>query len=101
TISYVILVSKLKLLGLKLLGGGRAMREVAGRQVPVNGRTVYVEESGQGPDWVVFEAGGGCGRTIWDLVLPHLAGTARLVAYDRAGRALSGRAARPLSIDDM
>jgi pimeloyl-ACP methyl ester carboxylesterase len=67
----------------------------------VNGRAVYVEESGQGPDQVVFEAGGGCGRTCWDPVLPFLAGSARLVAYDRAGRARSGPAARQLSIDDM
>ena len=77
------------------------MRDVPGHQVPVNGRTVYVEESGQGQAWVVFEAGGGCGRTCWDPVLPFLAGTARLVAYDRAGRALSGPAARQLSIADM
>ena len=37
------------------------MRDVPGRQLPVNGRTVYVEESGQGRDWVVFEAGGSTG----------------------------------------
>jgi hypothetical protein len=42
-------------------------------------------ESGQGQDWVVFEAGAGCGRTFWDPVQPLLAGAARLVAYDRAG----------------
>ena len=77
------------------------MRDAPGRQLPVNGRTVYVEESGQGRDWIVFEAGGGCGRTCWDPVLPPLAGPARLVAYDRAGRALSGRPARPPGIDDM
>jgi pimeloyl-ACP methyl ester carboxylesterase len=66
----------------------------------VNGRTVYVEESGLGQHQVVFEAGGGCGRTCWDPVLPFLSGSARLVAYDRAGRAHSGPA-RQLSIDDM
>ena len=77
------------------------MRDVPGRQLSVNGRTVYVEESGHGHDWVVFEAGGGCGRTCWDPVLPPLADTARLVAYDRAGHGLSGRTTRPLSIDDM
>jgi len=77
------------------------VRDIPGRQVPVNGRAVYVEESGQGPDQVVFEAGGGCGRTCWDPVLPFLAGSARLVAYDRAGRARSGPATRQLSIDDM
>ena len=76
------------------------MRGVPGRQVPVNGRTVYVEESGLGQHQVVFEAGGGCGRTCWDPVLPFLPGSARLVAYDRAGRARSGPA-RQLSIDDM
>jgi pimeloyl-ACP methyl ester carboxylesterase len=77
------------------------VRDVPGRQVPVNGRTVYVEESGQGRDWVVFEAGAGCGRTFWDPVLPTLADKARLVTYDRAGRALSGRTTQQLSIDDM
>ena len=77
------------------------MREVPGRSVPVNGRTVYVEESGQGPDWVVFEAGAGQGRTCWDLVTPLLAGTARLVAYDRAGFGRSGRTTEHVSVDDM
>ncbi|MFC4121912.1 alpha/beta fold hydrolase [Nonomuraea zeae] len=77
------------------------MRELPGRAVPVNGRHVYVEESGQGPDWVVFEAGQGCGRTCWDPVLPPLAGHARLVTYDRAGRALSGRTTQRLGIEDM
>ncbi|WP_055479227.1 alpha/beta fold hydrolase [Sphaerimonospora mesophila] len=77
------------------------MRETPGRTVPVNGRRVYVEESGQGSDWVVFEAGQGCGRTCWDPVLPLLADRARLVAYDRAGFGRSGRTAAQLSIDDM
>jgi pimeloyl-ACP methyl ester carboxylesterase len=77
------------------------MRDVPGRTVPVNGRRVYVEESGQGPDWVVFEAGQGCGRACWDAVLPLLAGRARLVAYDRAGFGRSGRTSSQLSITDM
>jgi pimeloyl-ACP methyl ester carboxylesterase len=77
------------------------MRDVPGRTVPVNGRRVYVEESGQGPGWVVFEAGAGCGRTCWDAVLPLLAGRARLVAYDRAGFGRSGRTTSQLRIPDM
>ncbi|MFC0429855.1 alpha/beta fold hydrolase [Kutzneria buriramensis] len=77
------------------------MRDVSGRPVSVNGRTVHVEESGRGSDWVVFEAGGGCGRTCWDPVPPLLAESARLVAYDRAGRALSGPTPRQLDIDDL
>jgi pimeloyl-ACP methyl ester carboxylesterase len=77
------------------------MREVPGRLVPVNGRTVYVEQSGQGDDWVVFEAGAGAGRTCWDPVLPLLADSTRLVTYDRAGRARTEKITGQLSIDDM
>ncbi|MFI7416161.1 alpha/beta fold hydrolase [Nonomuraea sp. NPDC049684] len=77
------------------------MRDVPGRTVPVNGRHVYVEETGEGPLPVVFEAGGGCGRTCWDAVTPLLASRARLVTYDRAGRGRSGPAAGPLGIDDL
>src|SRR5436190_23228133 len=77
------------------------MRQAAGRAVQVNGRSVYVEESGTGPDWVVFEAGQGMGCTCWDAVLPLLAHRARLVAYDRAGFGRSGRTTAQLGIDDM
>lgn len=77
------------------------MRRAPGRKVCVNGRDVYVEESGTGQDWVVFEAGAGCGRTCWDPVLPLLAGRARLVAYDRAGAGRSGRTSGQPGIDDM
>lgn len=77
------------------------MREVPGRKVPVNGRSVYVEESGRGADWVIFDAGSGQGRTCWDLVVPLLADRARLVAYDRAGFGRSGRTTQQLGIDDM
>ncbi|MFE4515571.1 alpha/beta fold hydrolase [Kitasatospora sp. NPDC056783] len=62
---------------------------------------MYVEESGNGPDRVLFEAGQGLGRTCWDPVLPLLADRARLVAYDRAGFGRSGRTAARLGIDDM
>ncbi|WP_438290453.1 alpha/beta fold hydrolase [Streptomyces sp. HUAS TT7] len=67
----------------------------------MNGHSVYVEESGRGADWVVFEAGAGLGRTSWDAVLPLLADRARLVAYDRAGFGRSGRTSGQLGIDDM
>lgn len=77
------------------------MRQSRGREVEVNGRSVYVEESGHGTDWVVFEAGSGQGRTCWDAVLPLLADRARLVAYDRAGFGRSGRTREQLGIDDM
>jgi pimeloyl-ACP methyl ester carboxylesterase len=77
------------------------MRRATGRAVAVNGRTVYVEESGQGTSRVVFEAGSGQGRTCWDAVVPLLADRARLVAYDRAGFGRSGRTTEQLGIDEM
>ncbi len=77
------------------------MRQASGRKIAVDGRSVYVEESGSGPARVVFEAGQGCGRTCWDTVLPLLADDAHLVAYDRAGFGRSGRTTTQLSIDDM
>ncbi|MFJ9454300.1 alpha/beta fold hydrolase [Kitasatospora sp. NPDC101447] len=77
------------------------MRQEAGRAVQVNGRTLYVEESGSGTDRVVFEAGGGMGRTCWDPVVALLADRARLIGYDRAGFGRSGRTATRLSIDDL
>ncbi|MFI0786168.1 alpha/beta fold hydrolase [Streptomyces lydicus] len=67
----------------------------------VNQRSVHVEESGRGTDWVVFEAGQGLGRTSWDAVIPLLADRARLVAYDRAGFGRSGRTTEPVGVDDM
>lgn len=77
------------------------MRENHGRLVAVGGRSVYVEESGSGDDWVVFEAGAGGGRTSWDPVIPYLAGTTRSIAYDRAGRARTASAGRQVGIDDL
>jgi pimeloyl-ACP methyl ester carboxylesterase len=77
------------------------VRQASGRNVAVNGRNVYVEESGTGSDWVVFEAGQGCGRTCWDALLPLVQDQAHLVAYDRAGFGRSGRVADGLGIDEM
>ncbi|MFG2532058.1 alpha/beta fold hydrolase [Streptomyces sp. NPDC048516] len=77
------------------------MRQTTGRAVSVNGRSVHVEVSGRGTDWVVFEAGGGLGRTCWDAVVPLLADRARLLAYDRAGFGRSARTTQQLSVDDM
>ncbi|WP_155981226.1 alpha/beta fold hydrolase [Nocardia sp. BMG111209] len=77
------------------------MRDVPGRRVPVNGIEIYIEESGAGDTWVVFESGGGAGRTLWDRVVPLLGDIAHTVAYDRAGRGRSGSAGAPQTVDDM
>ncbi|WP_433683345.1 alpha/beta fold hydrolase [Nocardia sp. CA-119907] len=77
------------------------MRDVPGRRMTVNGNEIYFEESGTGDTLVVFESGGGAGRTLWDRVVPLLGDIAHMVAYDRAGRGRSGSPAEPQSIDDM
>ncbi|MFI7669493.1 alpha/beta fold hydrolase [Nocardia sp. NPDC049526] len=77
------------------------MRDVPGRRMMVNGTEIYFEESGTGDTWVVFESGGGAGRTLWDRVVPLLGEIAHTVVYDRAGRGRSGSAAEPQTIDDM
>lgn len=72
-----------------------------GCSLDVNGRRVYLEESGAGESVVVFESGSGQGRTAWDRVVPLLADRARLVAYDRAGFGRSGRMSGGIGIDEM
>jgi pimeloyl-ACP methyl ester carboxylesterase len=80
---------------------GVTVRPTPGRLVPVNGRSVYIEQSGRGDDWVVFEAGAGAGRTCWDPVVPLLTDAAQLITYDRAGRARSGRISEQPSVQSM
>jgi pimeloyl-ACP methyl ester carboxylesterase len=65
------------------------------------GHPVYVEESGSGDTYAVFESGSGAGRTLWDPVAPLLADSVHTVAYDRAGRGRSSPAEAPQSLDDM
>jgi pimeloyl-ACP methyl ester carboxylesterase len=77
------------------------MRDVPGRRLRLHGNEFYLEESGAGETWAVFESGAGNGRTLWDPVVPLLGGIARTVAYDRAGRGRSGRPEQPQSIDDI
>ncbi len=77
------------------------MRGVPGRHVALRGTEIYLEESGNGDDWVVFESGMGAGRAMWDLVTPLLRAGAHTVTYDRAGRGRSGRPPRPQDIDEM
>ena len=96
TISHSITLSIMR-----TVGSTASRRTGRGRRVPVNGRAVYVEESGRGEPWVVLESGAGCGRTFWDPVLPLLADSARVVTYDRSGRPLTGHPVEQLGIDDL
>lgn len=60
------------------------------QMVEVDGHAVRVQALGlerreEGEPVVVFEAGAGNPLEVWELVLPHVAGSASVVAYDRAG----------------
>ncbi|WP_216902926.1 alpha/beta fold hydrolase [Nocardia alni] len=76
-------------------------RDISGRRLTLCGNEIYVEESGSGDTCVIFESGGGSGRTLWDPVAPLLGDIARTVAYDRAGRGRSGRSSPAQTLDDM
>jgi len=75
--------------------------DVVGRHLELEGRRVYVEESGRGPASVVLEAGLGFGRTSWDPVVPLLRDAAHVVAYDRVGHGQSDPGDGPTSITAM
>lgn len=60
------------------------------QMVKVDGHAVRVqalglERRGEGDPVVVFEAGAGNPLEVWSLVVPHIAESAPVVAYDRAG----------------
>lgn len=60
------------------------------QMVEVDGHAVRVQALGlerreEGEPVVVFEAGAGNPLEVWTLILPHIAESASVVAYDRAG----------------
>jgi pimeloyl-ACP methyl ester carboxylesterase len=77
------------------------IRGITGRRIDLDGRGIYIEESGQGPTSVVFEAGLGFGRTSWDPLVPLLCDSAHLIAYDRAGHGRSAPGDGPTSMRAM
>jgi len=76
-------------------------RGVIGRHIELQGRHIYIEEWGEGPASVVFEAGLGFGRTSWDPVVPLLRDAAHLVSYDRIGHGQSEPGDGPTSVPAM
>lgn len=63
-------------------------RDPAGDRIAVNGHQLHVHIMGDAPvtrPTVVLEAGVGTNSLDWQLVQPHIAEFARVVAYDRAG----------------
>lgn len=57
--------------------------------VPISGRGFYVTCAGAGSPPIILEGGYGGGVRDWSEVLPALAQTSRVCAYDRAGVGLS------------
>ncbi|WP_280235969.1 alpha/beta fold hydrolase [Nocardia cyriacigeorgica] len=76
------------------------MRNMPGRHITVNGHELYVEESGRGGQYVVFEGGLWSSRVCWDRVVPLLpSDDTRLITYDRIGLGRSAPLDRPLSVE--
>jgi pimeloyl-ACP methyl ester carboxylesterase/GNAT superfamily N-acetyltransferase len=56
-----------------------------GDRIDVGGRYLHVVRAGAGSPTVIFDAGGDSDSLVWRHVLPHVAGFAHVMAYDRAG----------------
>lgn len=64
--------------------GGRS-HPAPGRLVDIGGRKLHLECAGQGGPTVILEAGAARSSLTWAKVLPEIARTNRVCAYDRAG----------------
>jgi pimeloyl-ACP methyl ester carboxylesterase len=81
-----------------LLGLTLACSRAVDSKVPVGELTLHLVCRGQGSPAVVLEAGLGDDSRVWSSVLPELARTTQVCAYDRAGMGSSSRPApRPHS----
>jgi len=65
--------------------------------VPVGGLSLHIECRGEGRPPVILESGLGNDSRVWDSVLPTVAETTQVCAYDRAGLGKSSPAPRPHS----
>ena len=59
--------------------------EARGRQIEVDGRSVYLDCRGSGSPTVILEAGLGSGANSWGYVLDGVAAFTRVCAWDRPG----------------
>jgi pimeloyl-ACP methyl ester carboxylesterase len=70
-------------------------------KAPVGDLSLHIVCRGEGRPPVVLEAGLGNDSSVWSSVLPELARTTQVCAYDRAGLGASSRAPRPHSNRQM
>lgn len=88
------------LAGTFVTAGAMAAEPLSERTIAVDGRSVHVEEGGTGPS-VVFESGLGEDLSTWSHVLPGIAASAHVFAYDRAGLGKSDPSPAPRTIEQM
>lgn len=67
-----------------------------GRQITVEGGHLYAEESGDGSPVLLLHAGV-TDRRVWDLLVPLLAPSHRVIRFDSRGYGLSSRPKAPFS----
>jgi pimeloyl-ACP methyl ester carboxylesterase len=70
-------------------------------KAPVRGLSLHVVCRGEGSPPVILEAGMGNDSSVWSSVLPEVARTTQVCAYDRAGLGASSPAPRPHSNRQM
>jgi pimeloyl-ACP methyl ester carboxylesterase/GNAT superfamily N-acetyltransferase len=56
-----------------------------GERIDIGGRRLHLWHMGTGRPTIIFESGGECDSLVWRHVLPRMAASAQVVAYDRAG----------------
>jgi pimeloyl-ACP methyl ester carboxylesterase len=77
-----------------------ATASTAGRQIEINGASLYVAEQGRGDPLILVHMGLGSSAT-WDQVAPLLAGDFRVITYDTRGFGHSSNPAGTLSYEQM
>lgn len=69
--------------------------------LPVGGLSLHIVCRGDGRPAVILEAGLGNDSSVWSSVMPDIANTTEVCAYDRAGMGTSSKAPRPHSNQQM
>jgi pimeloyl-ACP methyl ester carboxylesterase len=79
--------------GLATVGTAMAPRAAgSGQLVDMGGRSLYLECAGSGSPAVILQAGLGNSATAWERILPTVAQSTTVCAYDRAGLGRSDEA---------
>jgi len=87
------------------IGTPRSLPSAEGEYVFIGDRRLWIACRGDGNPTVILEAGINTGSSIWQFVLPGVAATTRVCAYDRAGIGRSSTTPRPRdsqqAVDDL